>query len=64
MINQYFEFCKEQFEPLSQSTLFNILEVQGASQHKSLKGLDNIAADGAAGFQTVARIIDNLEKEG
>lgn len=35
-----------------------------ASQRKSLQGLDNIAADGAAGFQTVARIIDDLEKGG
>ena len=65
MINQYFEFCKEgQFEPLSRSTLFKILEVQEASQRKSLEGLDNIAADGAAGFQTVAKIIDDLEKGG
>ena len=60
MINQYFEFCKEEhFEPLSRSTLFKILEVREASPRKSLQGLDNIAADGAAGFQT--RIIDDLE---
>ena len=65
MINQYFEFCKEdKFEPLSRSTLFKILEVREASQRKSLQGLDNIAADGAAGFQTVVRIIDDLEKGG
>ena len=65
MINQYFEFCKEeQFEPLSRSTLFKILDVWEASQRKSLQDLDNIAADGAAGFQTVARIIDDLEKGG
>ena len=65
MINQYFEFCKEeQFEPLSRSTLFKILEVREASQRKSLQRLDNIAADGAAGFQTVARIIEDLEKGG
>lgn len=65
MINQYFEFCKEeQFEPLSRSTLFKILDVREASQRKSLQGLDNIAADGAAGFQTAARIIDDLEKGG
>ena len=65
MINQYFEFCKEeQFEPLNRSTSFKILDVWEASQRKSLQGLDNIAADGAAGFQTVARIIDDLEKGG
>ena len=59
-INQYFEFCKA----LSRSTLFKILDVREASQRKSLQGLDNIAADGAAGFQTVARIIDDFEKGG
>ena len=35
-----------------------------ASQQKSLQGLDNIAADGAARFHTVVRIIDDLEKGG
>ena len=63
IINQYFEFCKEeQLEPLSRSTLFKILEVREASQPKSLQGLDNIAADGGAGFQIVTRIIEDLEK--
>ena len=63
MINQYFEFCREeQCEPLSRSTLFKILEVRESSQRKSLQGLDNTAAEGAAGFQTVSRIIDDLEK--
>lgn len=65
MINQYFEFCREeQCEPLSRSTLFKILEVRESSQRKSLQGLDNTAAEGAAGFQTVSRIIDDLEKGG
>ena len=63
MINQYIEFCKEgRLEPLSRSTLFKILEVREASQRKSIQGLDNIAADDAAGFQTVAKIIDDLGK--
>ena len=35
-----------------------------ASQRKSRQGLDSIAADGAAGFQTVVRITDDLEKGG
>ena len=52
MIDQYLEYCKEKcHEPLSRSTLFKVLEVRGASQRKSLQGLDNTAADGAAGFQ-------------
>ena len=31
---------------------------------RSLQGLDNIAADGAAGFQTIERIVDNLREKG
>ena len=37
----------------SRPTLFKILELREASQRKSLQGLDNTAADGAAGFQTL-----------
>jgi hypothetical protein len=51
MIFQYLEFCKERnFDPLSGSTLYRILDVREASQRKSLQGFDNIASDGAAGF--------------
>lgn len=65
MIEQYLENCKEQcYEPLSRSTMFKILEVRAASQRKSLQGLDNTAADGAAGFQTLEMLIEALEKGG
>ena len=65
MIDQYLEYCKEQcHEPLSRSTLFKILEVREASQRKSLQGLDNTAADGAAAFQTLETIVETLEKGG
>ena len=65
MIEQYLEYCKEQcHEPLSRSTLFKILEVRAASQRKSLQGLDNTAADGAAGFQTLEKLVETLEKGG
>ncbi|KAK3705287.1 hypothetical protein QZH41_008174 [Actinostola sp. cb2023] len=65
MISQYVQFCQEEhLEPLSRSTLFKILEVRKASQRKSLQGLDNTAADGSAGFNTVESIVDDLEKEG
>lgn len=65
MIEQYLEYCKEQcHEPLSRSTLFKILEVREASQRKSLQGLDNTAADGAAGFQTLETLVETLEKGG
>ena len=57
MIEQYLEYCKEQcHEPLSRSTPFKILEVRKASQRKSLQGLDNMAADGTAGFQTIEKL--------
>ena len=67
MIEQYLECCKEQcHEPLSRSTLFKIqeLEVREASQRKSLQGLDNTAANGAEGFQTIETLVETLEKGG
>ena len=61
IINQYLDFCKEDnFTPLSRATMWRILEVQEASQRKSLKGLDNTAADGAEGFETLYVIVDQL----
>jgi hypothetical protein len=65
MIFQYLEFCKEQnFDPLSRSTLYRILDVREASHRKSLQGFDNIAPDGAAGFESLENIIQELEKIG
>ena len=53
MIHQYQQYCdEEKFSPLSIRTLYKILEVREASQRRSLQGLDNIATDGAAGFET------------
>ncbi|PFX17275.1 Transposon TX1 uncharacterized 149 kDa protein [Stylophora pistillata] len=63
MVKQYLQFCEEeQFEPLSRSTLFRILEVREASQQKSLSNLDNTAADGSAGFAKLLRIVDEIDK--
>ena len=65
IINQYLDFCKEEnFTPLSRATMWRILEVQEASQRKSLKGLDNTAADGAEGFEALYEIVDQLEEVG
>lgn len=65
IINQYLQFCKESdFTPFSQSTMWRVLEVQEASQRKSLKGLDNTAADGAEGFQLLNKVVDELEEVG
>ena len=58
MINQYLQYCDEEtFSPLSTQTLYKILEVREASQRRSLQGLDNIATDAAAGFETLEKII-------
>ena len=58
MIAQYLQLCQEQdFDPLSRATLYRILEVR-ASQRKALKGLDNVAADGMAAFETLERLSD------
>ena len=65
IINQYLDFCKEEnFTPLSRATMWRILEVQETSQRKSLKGLDNTAADGAEGFEALYEIVDQLEEVG
>ena len=65
MINQYLQyFDEEMFSPLSTRTLYKILEVREASQRRSLQGLDNIATDGAAGFETLEKIVDELKSLG
>ena len=65
IINQYLDFCKEEnFSPLSRATMWRILEVQEASQRKSLKGLDNTAADGVDGFEALHKILDELQEVG
>ena len=56
IINQYLDFCKEDnFSPMSCTTLCRILEVQEASQKKSLTGLDNTRADGVDGLKDFTR---------
>ena len=65
MIKQYLQFCKEeQFEALSNASLFRILSIREASQQKSLSGLDNTAVEGSAGFQRLYEIVDELHQIG
>lgn len=65
MIAQYLKHCEEeQFESLSRTTLYRILEVREASQRKALQGLDNIAADGASAFDSLSKIVEELERAG
>jgi len=49
---------------MSRSTMWRLLEVQEASERKSLRGLDNTAPDGADGFKDLLRIVDELERVG
>ena len=65
IIAQYKEHCKEEeFSPLSERTMYRVLKVREASERKSLQGLDNIAADGAAAFVILETIVDDLEQSG
>ncbi|CAB3977712.1 Retrovirus-related Pol poly [Paramuricea clavata] len=65
MIALYISLCKdEEFEALSRSTLYRILEVRKSSQRKSLQGLDNTAADGAAAFDTLETVLGQIKKFG
>lgn len=61
IINLYMSYCKEtEFIPLSQSVLYKILNVCGASKRKSLHGVDNIASDGQSSFERLHKIIGSL----
>ena len=61
MIAQYLELCQEEsFEPLSQATLYRILEVREASQRKALKD----AVEGMAAFETLDKVVEELQKAG
>ena len=65
MIEQYHHWCREEdYQPLGRSTLYRILKVREASQRKSLQGLDNTASSGAEGFDTLNKIVDDLEQCG
>ena len=65
MIHQYQQYCdEEKFSPLSIRTLYKILGVREASQRRSFQGLDNIATDGAAGFETLEKMLDELKTLG
>ena len=64
-INQYLQYYEEEaFLPISTRTLYKILEIREASQRRSLQGLDNIATDGAAAFETLEKVIDELKSLG
>ena len=55
---------KNEFEPISKSTMWRVLEVQEATQRKSLRSLGNTVAESADGFEDFFRIIDELHRIG
>lgn len=56
-------FCKESnyINPLSSSSLYEILRACPASKITSLKGRDNIATDGASAFDFLNQVIQKLQ---
>ena len=64
IIVQYVEHSQEEeFSPLSERTMYRVLKVREAYERKSLQGLDNIAADGAAAFVILEKIVYDLGVE-
>ncbi|XP_062614103.1 uncharacterized protein LOC134275825 isoform X2 [Saccostrea cucullata] len=62
LVNIYQSFCQEtEYSPLSRATLFRILRACPASKRTNLKGLDNVAADGAVGFDTLLETLTSME---
>ena len=62
LVQMYDTFCEETgFTPLSKSSLFQILRICPASKRTSLRGLDNVAVDGASAFETLNEVIKQLK---
>ncbi|CAF3184131.1 unnamed protein product, partial [Rotaria sp. Silwood2] len=67
IIQTYKEYCKEcdeEFKPLSDTCLFEILNGCSASNRKSLQGLDNFACDGSNAFDMLKNLCDELTAYG
>ncbi|CAF3838003.1 unnamed protein product, partial [Rotaria sp. Silwood1] len=63
IIQAYKEYCKEcdeEFKPLSDTCLFEILHCCTASNRKSLQGLDYFACDGFNAFDMLTHLCDEL----
>ena len=64
IIQQYHSYCEEttsgEFKPLSDSSLFAILEGCTASTRKSMSGIDNYAANGSSAFDNLKKMCDEL----
>uniref|UniRef100_A0A8W8LUZ6 C2H2-type domain-containing protein n=1 Tax=Magallana gigas TaxID=29159 RepID=A0A8W8LUZ6_MAGGI len=63
LIKLYNAYCTSiNFEPLSESTLYEVLNACSASKRKCLKGLDNIAVDGSSAFDSLSSLVDKLDE--
>jgi len=61
-IAEYVKHCEHfEFEPLSNSTLWQILSAIKPGQKHAMAGLDNISTSGISGFDTLQQIITGLE---
>ena len=52
------------FQPIGESTMERILEVQEATKKKSSRSLENTVSEGADGFKEFLLIIDKLKRIG
>jgi hypothetical protein len=69
IISQYLAYCKEtddgdEFKPLGESTLFEILAKCGATMRKSLAGLDTFSCDGSTAFDQLRNLCDDMATYG
>ena len=65
IIHQYICHCKqEQFQPVSERSLYRILDVSSASMQKSLQGLDNVIAEGTEAIDNLTKMIETLVENG
>ncbi|CAF1193962.1 unnamed protein product [Didymodactylos carnosus] len=63
IIEQYYGYCNEVnpgFPPLGMSSLYKIIDVCKASTRKSLQGIDYYAADAGEAFDSLQKMIENL----
>lgn len=63
LLHLYRSFYKESncMNPLSSSSLYEILRACAASKRTSLRGIGNIATDGASAFDTLSQVIQKLQ---
>jgi hypothetical protein len=61
VIQLYVDYCKGQdYKPISERKLFEILDLTKASQRKALSGLDNFVADGVEAFERMSEIVSSI----